>query len=140
MWRRTRQIEIWSSCRTKLPFPPLLRNPFLPPYSHPLLSLFHPYRLDICELPDSQGSQLPPVARPLDPSERYPRIGSHHPVDEHHPGVQFIDEFPLLGGIIGPGTGSQPKPAVVCDSNRIANVLRPKHARHGPEHLFLVSR
>src|SRR6267378_1546792 len=116
------------SDQATIPAPP--PQPFLTPYSYPpLLPLFHPHRLDICELPDSPGSQLPPVARPLYPSERYPWIRSHHPVDEHHPGVQLIDEFPLLGGIIGPGAGSQPKPAVVCDSNRIANVLRAQPAR-----------
>src|SRR6267378_3940171 len=140
MWRPTRQIEVWSSCRTKLPFPPLLRNPFLPPTPIPLLlPLFHPHRLDICELPDSPGSQLPPVARPLYPSERYPWIRSHHPIDEHHPDVQLIDELPLLGGIISPGAGTQPKPAVIRDSNRLINVLRAKHTCNRPEHLFLVS-
>src|ERR1700741_1358483 len=105
------------SDQATIPAPP--PQPFLTPLPLPLL---HPHRLDICKLPDPQGSQLPPVARPLDPSERDSGIRSHHPVDEHHPGVQFIDELPLLGGIVGPGTGTQPKPTVVCDSNRIANV------------------
>src|SRR5260370_33496871 len=115
-------VRIWSSCWTNLPLPPPLRNQ--------LGSFFNPYRFDVGELSDSMGSQFPPMPGPLHSPERHPRIGRHHAVDEHHPRFQIIDEPFALFLVVRPRARTKPKSAVVRDSNRIIQVLRPAHARH----------
>src|SRR5215469_11605504 len=94
-----------------------------------LLPLLDPHRLHVREFPNSHSSQFPSVPGPLRPSKGNPGIGSHHAVNEHHPGIELIDELLLLHGVIGPGAGSQPEPAIVGNSNGVVDVLCAKHAR-----------
>src|SRR5437764_8996254 len=62
-----------------------------------------PHRLDVAELPDSLGEQLPAEPRGLDAAERQLRVGGHVAVDEDHPGVEIPHEPRPFGLVIGPG-------------------------------------
>src|SRR5258708_84228 len=88
--------------------------------------LLNPHRLDIGELPDSMGPKLPTMPRPLHSSERNSRIRRHHAIHEHHPRFHALHQTFALILLVGPGACPQSEPAVVGDSNRITQVLRPE--------------
>src|SRR5438046_6409658 len=60
--------------------------------------------LDVDELADAVLRQLPPVARPLDASERQPRVGPDLPVHEH------AARLDLAGQSLRPAVLARPQP------------------------------
>src|ERR1019366_9520444 len=93
------------------------------------LRILHPDRLDVHELADSMHAQFPAMSGSLRPAKGNPRTRGHQVVDEDHSRLQFIDEAFLLDRIICPGARAQSIPVVVCDANRIIDVLHAKKGR-----------
>src|SRR5580704_16927976 len=129
------QESSWSNCQTTIPLPLALRNRLAFPC---LLSVFNPHCLHIRELSDTYRTEFTPMPRPLHAPKRDSRVRGHHAVDEHHPRIQSIDEFLAFGSVISPGAGSQAKPAVVRDADRVIHILGAKHAGHWPKHFLFV--
>src|SRR5712691_6662137 len=103
-------------------------------------SSLNPYCLSIGKLADAVRPQFPAVPGLLHPTKGEPRIGSHHFVDEHHSSFEFVDEAVTFSLVIRPGTRTQPKSGVVCDSDGVIDVFRPKNAGYWTEQLFTICR
>ena len=71
--------------------PPITPNPTNPSFVD---SCHRPRStpFDIDQLANAQHAQFAPVARPLHSAERQPRVGGDHLIDEHHPGLDLVDE------------------------------------------------
>src|SRR4029077_16106162 len=100
--------------------------------------LLNPNGLDVCELSNAMRSQFPPVARLLDSPKWNTRLGWHHLVREHTPGLEFVDEALTLPIVLGPGTRPQPEAAVIGNSNGFLDIPHAKDRRHRTEKLILV--
>ena len=67
------------------------------------------------------------MSGPLHPAEWNTRIGSHHLINEDHARFELIDEVFFFALIVRPCARSEPKPAVIGDSNRFIHILHPEN-------------
>src|ERR1035438_9874177 len=81
--------------------------------AEPHATLQDHHSLHIHELPNSPGGELAPVSRRFDAAEGQARVRRYHAVEEHHPGVDLLDEALLLGGIAGPRAGAESERRIV---------------------------
>ena len=63
-----------------------------------LSAVVDPDRLDVDELANAVDAELAPIAGVLDAAKRQARIGDHHAVDKHLPGLDLVGE-PVLTDI-----------------------------------------
>src|SRR5205807_7429064 len=102
------------------------------------LALLNPDGFDVCEFADAEGAQLAAVAGPLHATERQPRVGGYHAIDEHHAGFDLVDQAFAFLFVVGPGAGAQPKAAVISNANSVVQVFSTKHAGHRAEQFVAV--
>src|SRR5258708_30482410 len=74
----------------------------------------------------------------FNPSERDAWIRRDHFVDENHSRFKFVDETFAFPVIRCPGTGAEPKAAIVGQANRFIDILYPKKHGHRPKELFAL--
>src|ERR1700676_653038 len=95
-----------------------------------VVRFLNPHSLDIRKLANPVRSEFTAVSRVLYAAKGQAGIGRNHPVDEHHPCFNFIDEAFALVLVIRPGAGSQPEAAVVRDRNCLVHILGAKYRSH----------
>src|SRR2546422_5443600 len=93
----------------------------------------NPNRLDVGKLTNAVRPKFAAMTGLFYATKGKSGIGSHHPIDEHHSGFDFVDEAFAFTFVIGPSARSQPKSAVVGDADGVIHVLRPKDASYGTE-------
>src|SRR5262249_16096299 len=102
--------------------------------------LSHPNRLDVDELADAVGGELPPVAGALQAAKGEPRIAFDHAVDEDAAGLDLVDETLLFGGIVGPHRGAQAVAGAIGQSDGLFERAVAEEARDRTEDLLLGAR
>src|SRR6185369_14531391 len=100
----------------------------------------HAHGLDVDELAQADGAQLPAVAGVLDAAERVARVRRDLCVDEDHPGLELAGEARGLVAVAGPDAGPEAEPAVVGDPDRVGGVGRSDEGRDRAEQLLVVRR
>src|SRR5258708_38818263 len=84
-----------------------------------------PDGLRVAEFLDAVAAELATVAGGLDPAEGQLGIRGGGAVDEHHAGLEPLDELLLLAGVGGPDVGAQP---VVGGVRQLQRLLDAAHA------------
>src|SRR5213592_1444677 len=93
-------------------------------------SLRNANRFDVSELLNPFGAKFAAVTGSFDPAERHTRIGRDHRIYEHHSAFQFVRKEFLLGRLVCPNAGAEPKCGIVCnrDRDRKSTRLNSSHA------------
>src|SRR5216117_2691887 len=81
----------------------------------PVLPLRNPNRFDVGEFSNPFGAKFAAVTGSFDPAERHTRIGRDHRIYEHHSAFQFVRKEFLLGRLVCPNAGAEPKCGIVCN-------------------------
>lgn len=103
-------------------------------------TVLHPDRLDVHELPDPLCGRFPAVPGNLHTTEWQPRIRCHHSVDEDSARVDAINQAPLLGFVVGPGSAGEPEGRVTGDVDGLVHIGHAERGCHGPEQLLMPCR
>src|SRR6266496_4440514 len=103
-------------------------------------SLRNPDRLDVGKLSNPFGAKFAAVTGSFDPAEWHARIGRDHRIYEHHSAFQFVRKEFLLGRLVCPNAGAEPKCGIVCNRDRFLAIVRAKEQRDWAENFLAVSR
>src|ERR1700746_688822 len=96
--------------------------------------------LDVHKFADAVGGEFTSVAGVLDSAEGDAGVGSDHLVDEHHAGLEFVDEAFTLAVVGGPGARAEAEAAVVGEPDGFVDVLDAEEHRDRAEKFFAVGR
>src|SRR5438132_10982188 len=103
-------------------------------------SLRNPNRFDVSEFSNPFGAKFAAVTGSFDPAERHTRIGRDHRIYEHHSAFQFVRKEFLLGRIVCPNAGPEPKSGIVRNCNGLLAIARAKKKRDRAENFLAISR
>src|SRR5207248_5736101 len=99
-----------------------------------------PYRFDVRERSTPLGPRCPAVTGSFDPAEGHARIGHDHRIYEYHSAFQFARKEFLLGRLVCPNAGAEPKSGIICNCDGFLAIARGKKKRDWAENFFAIGR
>ena len=87
---------------------------------------------------DSSHAEFTAIPRPLNATERDPRIRGDRRVDKNHPGLHSLDELLRLFRVFSPNAGTQPLLRIIGQFNRLGGVLNMEQHRNRAEKFLAV--
>src|SRR4029077_14042757 len=103
-------------------------------------ALCNPNCFHVCKLANPFGTKLAAVTRSFDPAEWHSRIGRDHSVHEHHSALKFVRKEFLLGRIVCPDAGAEPKTGIVCNGNSFVAIPCAKKKGDRAKNFLAISR